>query len=288
MRKLFSAFCNNLIYLKKDVVFYSDEKPHVVYNVRADKVDRAMRRGKIPKIIISENTENWPVVAVLLAQEPQHGKSCYYIYDHVVLSLLAHKLYPVFISYDDIYEQLEAANPAGIYLPGGAFGDFFSASTNADKVASWEDMRRAFAYRVMIDYAAHYKIPTLGICAGEQELAGFLGGKITFNFSDKHKGGVEHKVLISKNSLLHRIVGIGEIKVNSYHSDIVDKKSGGDFKITATSADGAIEAIEPNKPWSDFVLGVQWHPELDAYKDGKNPDWKIFDAFAKAVWKYNK
>lgn len=46
--------------------------------------------------------------------------------------------------------------------------------------------------------------------------------------------------------------------MNSFHHQAI-KKLADDFKISALSKDGVIEAIEhKNKP----IFGVQWHPEM--------------------------
>lgn len=89
------------------------------------------------------------------------------------------------------------------------------------------------------------------------------------------KRGVDyvHKVIINEDSLLYKIVGTKEMKVNSrhmYHVTHLNK-----FIPTAYSDDGLIEAIE--LPGKNFVMGVQWHPEkMIKYDLNAN---KIIDAF---------
>ena len=64
-------------------------------------------------------------------------------------------------------------------------------------------------------------------------------------------------------------------EVNSFHHQAIDKVSK-DFRVTATSKDGIVEAIEYKKKYS-FILGVQWHPELMSSKNIKMQN--LFDMF---------
>lgn len=79
-----------------------------------------------------------------------------------------------------------------------------------------------------------------------------------------------HKITISKDSLLFRILNKEDITVNSLHSFAIPNTS---LDISAYSSDGIIEAVEDKS--RKFFLGVQWHPELldDDYSK------KIFDYF---------
>ncbi|MBQ3668085.1 MAG: gamma-glutamyl-gamma-aminobutyrate hydrolase family protein, partial [Clostridia bacterium] len=66
--------------------------------------------------------------------------------------------------------------------------------------------------------------------------------------------------------------------VNSYHHQAIDEVAPG-FKVCARALDGTVEGIESATP-GDFILGVQWHPEMipeDSVSQG------IFKAFMGAV-----
>ena len=63
-----------------------------------------------------------------------------------------------------------------------------------------------------------------------------------------------HKIIVSKNSFLSSYFD-ESIEVNSYHHQAIDKLAP-NFKISAKSEDGLIEAIE-----SERIIAVQWHPE---------------------------
>lgn len=143
----------------------------------------------------------------------------------------------------------------------------------------------------VVDYMLKRKRPLLGICRGIQILNVAHGGTL---YQDIPKeGGFEshscgdryprnypwHTVTLEEGSLLHKIFGKTEVRVNSYHHQAV-WIPGKDVKITATSTDGVPEAIEV--PGHDFVMAVQWHPEMMYDTDEQQG---IFRAFVEAAAK---
>ena len=65
----------------------------------------------------------------------------------------------------------------------------------------------------------------------------------------------KHEIEIKKDSFLYKVYNTENMVVNTYHSQSV-KNVAPNFKVTAVSKDGVIEAIENGN-----ILGVQWHPE---------------------------
>ena len=99
--------------------------------------------------------------------------------------------------------------------------------------------------------------PILGICAGIQSINVCFGGSLHQNIQN-HSSKQElkmHTINIEKDSFLEKCYTTNKIEVNSFHHQAIKKVAQG-FKVTATSDDGTIEAIEYNN-----ILGVQWHPE---------------------------
>jgi len=189
---------------------------------------------------------------------------------------------PFHITPDGIEKQMDALYPDGLILPGGNFPTpaehYIDKSAYADLPPQPE---RVKAYFSMIEWSRRNSACLLGICAGMQLLAVSLGGKLTSGISG-HRGTDEdrHAVDILPGSLLAEVLGDGAFSTNTKHSEAIAEAAGGDFIISGRAEDGVIEAIEPRKPWGDFVLGVQWHPEqlsTDIQKEQK-----IFDAFVEA------
>lgn len=133
--------------------------------------------------------------------------------------------------------------------------------------------------------------PVLGICLGCQELNVAAGGDLHQHLPEVSKnilvhtraeGAAEtmHQVLVEKDTLLAKIVGAGDLLVNSSHHQAIDRIAPG-FRVTARSQDGVIEAIEPEMALSEtrFLLAVQWHPERIRQLDQQR---KIFCAFIDA------
>ena len=100
--------------------------------------------------------------------------------------------------------------------------------------------------------------PILGICAGIQELNVIFGGTLNQsipNHSFKKYNIDKHEIEIKKDSFLYKVYNTENMVVNTYHSQSI-KNVAPNFKVTAVSKDGVIEAIENGN-----IVGVQWHPE---------------------------
>ena len=134
--------------------------------------------------------------------------------------------------------------------------------------------------------AFHRQIPILGICRGIQVMAAALGGKVWQDIGlsptlsqgegdsspllgrgwgrlkhsqDMPRYAASHTVNIEDESVLHSIFGGKQtLRVNSFHHQAV-RDPGPHLKVSATSPDGIIEAVESNE--HKALIGVQWHPE---------------------------
>jgi putative glutamine amidotransferase len=75
-------------------------------------------------------------------------------------------------------------------------------------------------------------------------------------------------------TIMERVFGEGEIRVNSMHHMAIDDVAPG-FMVTARCPDGVIEAIESTmEDW--FALGTQFHPESGS---ASALDLRIFEEF---------
>jgi putative glutamine amidotransferase len=140
------------------------------------------------------------------------------------------------------------------------------ASAEADRYREDTDF-------ALLEHAFAEHKPVLAICYGNQSLNVFLGGTliqdipselhtpIQHPWLNRDKGAPEpfHAAKIEFGSRLRELAGADEVRVNSsHHQSILDP--GRNLRIAARATDGVIEAVE----WtgdSNWVTGVQWHPE---------------------------
>lgn len=109
-------------------------------------------------------------------------------------------------------------------------------------------------------------LPVLAVCRGMQLLAAAHGGRLhqhlrtTEGHAEHGAWGGQwsrHPVELVPGTLAHRLLG-DRLEVNSGHHQGVDDP--GSLTVSGRSPDGLPEALEDAA--RDFVLGVQWHPEM--------------------------
>ena len=125
----------------------------------------------------------------------------------------------------------------------------------------------------LLEHAFAEHKPVLAICYGNQSMNVFLGGtliqdipselhtSIQHPWSNRDKGALEpfHGAKIESGTRLRELAGEDEVRGNSSHHQSI-LKPGRNLRIAALASDGVIEAVE----WtgnSNWVTGVQWHPE---------------------------
>lgn len=133
------------------------------------------------------------------------------------------------------------------------------------------DPKRDNLDELLLQDAFNMRKPLLGICYGIQSLNVWRTGTLVQHIESavNHEAGREvaiaHKVKIMPDSLLGEIAcsfadADNLLPVNSSHHQSVGTVGDG-LRVVATSPeDSVIEALELADR-SQFVLGVQWHPE---------------------------
>ncbi len=150
------------------------------------------------------------------------------------------------------------------------------------------DPRRESFDRIFASLIAEKRVPVFGIGVGMQLLNVVCGGNLFLHIPsdlpnavphfDPHDPSHRHSLVLSQDSLMKRVYGDGEIRVNSRHHMSIDEVAPG-FKVTARCQDGVIEAIEWISPdW--FALGTQFHPETES---ASALDMRIFEEFVDSV-----
>jgi putative glutamine amidotransferase len=128
----------------------------------------------------------------------------------------------------------------------------------------------------LLEHALAAGKPVLAICYGIQSLNVFLGGTLIQDIPTEIGTGICHSpeedelpdgsetpdAMHGANfgtGRVHALAGAAQAEVNSWHHQSVLNLGRG-LRITARAPDGVVEAVE----WQDgsnWVVGVQWHPE---------------------------
>jgi putative glutamine amidotransferase len=143
--------------------------------------------------------------------------------------------------------------------------------------------RREEFDRTLMRMVAKRRLPVFGIGVGMQLLNVTQGGNLLLHIPEDlpkalpHKDPLDaahrHGLSVVPGSLMERVYGDGEIRVNSLHHMAVDDVAPG-FRITARCPDGVVEAIESTTSWLAF--GTQFHPESES---ASALDLRIFEEF---------
>jgi putative glutamine amidotransferase len=132
----------------------------------------------------------------------------------------------------------------------------------------------------LIPRAIDAGIPVFGICRGFQEFNVAMGGTLTQRLHEvpgllDHRDDAEqpldvqygpaHDVALEPGGILARLAGSTQIRVNSLHSQGVQRLAPG-LLVEARAPDGVVEAFRV-KDSPSFALAVQWHPEWQVMKN---------------------
>lgn len=134
-------------------------------------------------------------------------------------------------------------------------------------------------------------VPTLAVCRGLQVLNVAMGGTLDQHLPDRGDviahgdttagaGASTHPVEVVAGTRLAATVGDVRIEAcaSEHHQGI--ERLGEGLMVSARSADGVIEAVEPISPSDPWLMGVQWHPERTAAVDHHHQD--LFDGLVAA------
>src|ERR1700677_250240 len=231
-----------------------------------------------------------PVIGVTLDYEEPGGYSKYPWYAlrrNYLDAVAAAGGLPVALPHDTASAAEYLDHIDGLLVTGGAFDVDPSLYGDGARHATIKLKQNRTAAELALTMGALGRdMPVLGICGGQQLLAVALGGTLIQHIPDtiahalpheqpnpRHEPG--HAVAVLPGTLLHRIVGAAEMRVNSAHHQAV-RAPGPHAVVNATAPDTVIEGLEDAR--YRFCLGVQWHPEF--FIDPG--DRRIFDAFIAA------
>jgi putative glutamine amidotransferase len=137
------------------------------------------------------------------------------------------------------------------------------------------DANRDATDDAILGHALASQKPVLAICYGCQMLNVHLAGTLVQDIASERTGALRHgntdlpagaksgdamhSVTFGPESRLDGLAAGGERQVNSSHHQAIDRPGEG-LHVTARAPDGTIEGIEWGSD-SNWVVGVQWHPE---------------------------
>ncbi len=135
----------------------------------------------------------------------------------------------------------------------------------AEVEGRYDPERDAFESALLGEAIARRR-PVLAICRGAQLLNVHLGGSLLQDLRARRtrtRGRRTilplERVRVDRTSLLGRVLGREELKVNSLHDQAIDRLGDG-LHVSAVDRDEIVQGVE--HPQHDFVVGVQWHPEF--------------------------
>jgi putative glutamine amidotransferase len=149
------------------------------------------------------------------------------------------------------------------------------------------DPRREDFDRRLMRMASDRRMPVMGVGCGMQLLNISQGGTLFLHIAEDLPHALPHVDVMDVNhrhaleiemgTIMERVYGDGEIRVNSMHHMAIDDVAPG-FAVTARCPDGVVEAIESTTDW--FAFGTQFHPESGS---ASALDLRIFEEFVVGI-----
>ena len=212
---------------------------------------------------------------------PAYSFICAGYYDSIINAGGIPLVLPPLADEDDLSRVLDLLD--GVVLVGGADLDPRRDGFMLHPTVRPLDVRREEYDRLLMRLIARRRMPVFGIGVGMQLLNVSQGGNLLLHVPEdmpkslphmdpmdaSHRHGLE----VVPDSLMERVYGDGEIRVNSMHHMAIDEVAPG-FRITARCPDGVCEAIESVTDWQAF--GTQFHPEATS---ASALDMRIFEEF---------
>ncbi|WP_455379727.1 gamma-glutamyl-gamma-aminobutyrate hydrolase family protein [Acidihalobacter prosperus] len=181
----------------------------------------------------------------------------------------------------------------GLILIGGEDIDPTTYGAAPRKPLSRLNPHRDRAEKILAHSAVDRNLPLLAICRGMQVVNIALGGNIYSHLPDifgediTHVGNdwavIPHEIHVDPQSQLRNWLGTNQFSSLSGHHQAISALGHG-LRPSAWAPDGVIEAFEHET--HPFLIGVQWHPELNADKDPIQQ--RLFNCLVSAAQRYKE
>lgn len=136
----------------------------------------------------------------------------------------------------------------------------------------------------LLETALPVGLPILGICRGSQMINIALGGSLHTDIYEVYVQAPRMRTVLPRKTVtivdgsrLDRILRCNPCQVNALHHQSVDRLGRG-LRVVAQDEAGIVQATEGTG--TQFLLGVQWHPELLPFRGSQQ---RIFGALAQAA-----
>ncbi len=207
-------------------------------------------------------------------------------FDSVMKSGAIPVIMPPYAEESDIEQLLDSLDGV-IMIGGGDIDPQRDGYMLHPCIRPMEDRRETFD-RLLVRSIARRRMPFFGIGAGMQLLNVSQGGTLFLHIPEDlpealpHRDSMDpnhrHALEVTPGSLMEKVYGENEIRVNSMHHMAVDDVAPG-FLLTARCPDGVAEAIESiQEDW--FAFGTQFHPEAPS---ATAMDLRLFHEFVLAI-----
>jgi putative glutamine amidotransferase len=216
---------------------------------------------------------------------PAYSYLCAGYYDAVAKAGGVPLIIPPLAELDDLNRVLDLLD--GVVLAGGADLDPRRDGFMLHPSVRLLDPRREDFDRMLVREVARRRLPAFGIGVGMQLLNLTQGGSLFLHIPEDlpkslpHRDALDpahrHGLVVEPGSLMERIYGEGEIRVNSFHHMACDEIAPG-FAVTARCPDGVVEVFESTTDW--LVIGTQFHPEAES---ASALDQRIFEEFIDGI-----
>ena len=207
-------------------------------------------------------------------------------YDSIVAAGGIPVVLPPVADEEDLEQILDRLD--GMVLVGGADLDPRRDGFMLHPSVRTMETRREDFDRMLVRLVADRRMPLLAIGVGMQLLNVSQGGNLFLHVPEDMPKSLPHKdpldpahrhgLEVVAGTIMERVYGEGEIRVNSMHHMACDAIAQG-FMVSARCPDGIVESIESIRDdW--FAIGTQFHPEADS---ASALDVRIFEEFIAGV-----
>jgi putative glutamine amidotransferase len=249
--------------------------------------------------------EQKPIILVTSLREPSSkggDLSVFAVCAPYLNALCAHGAIPLGVPLclqKNEFEQLSDM-AQGLFIPGGddLHPKHYGATEIHEKTGECSEERDELELS-LIRVFIEKKKPIFGVCRGAQVINVAMGGTLYQDIESEVETDISHKrdenismseyflkevhdVIFVKNTSLSSFFPIKKIMVNSLHHQAIKDVAPG-LRVNAYAADQVIEAVESEDMSAQWILGVQWHPEMLIEKHPENKI--LFEKFIEAARK---